>query len=194
VDGAGLCSPGRWPVAQRVLPDDYTSKLLRKTLVDGLVSAMKAMRKADPTMDIKKLLLSLALGKFKGSPFDTTIVEEVRADLRIFCKQGAHGDGLPREGDVCQHFEVRLIQAMLSAFQDPDHYFCQWWATGTWLGSTSRKLPRTPRGFRSETEVEADRARRRPAPGMAVQLPVPGGARRPGTGAARGREARGHDG
>ena len=53
----------------------------------------------------------------------------------------------PWGGDRNQHFEVRLIQALLYAFDDPDALFCKYWAKGVWLGSQSRKLPRTPAVF-----------------------------------------------
>ena len=38
-------------------------------------------------------------------------------------------------------------QSLLSAFEDPDAYFCTWWARGVWVGSPKRKLPRTPAVF-----------------------------------------------
>ena len=40
-----------------------------------------------------------------------------------------------------------MIESLLSAFQDPDHYYCTWWARGTWVGSPQRKLPWTPAVF-----------------------------------------------
>ena len=49
-------------------------------------------------------------------------------------------------------FEIRLIQALLEACEDPDHYFCEWWAPGEWLGSMSRTLPRTPAIFDRKTK------------------------------------------
>ena len=48
---------------------------------------------------------------------------------------------------MVQLFEVRLIQALLSAFADPDAYMCSWWAKGAWMGSPSRTLPRAPAIF-----------------------------------------------
>ena len=33
--------------------------------------------------------------KLSESPFDRKVVERVRADLRIICKESGHGDGLP---------------------------------------------------------------------------------------------------
>ena len=99
------------------------------------------MRDHDGT-DLKKLMCSLAVGKVKEQPFDPKIIEEVRADLRIACKETGHGHGLPKEGDLVQAFEIRLIESLLSAFEDPDWYFCSWWARGVWIGSPTRKLPR----------------------------------------------------
>ena len=68
-------------------------------------------------------------------------------DLRLICKNAGHGDGLPQEGGIVQAYEVRLIQALLSACADPDWYFCDWWAKRVWLGAPDRKLPCTPAVF-----------------------------------------------
>ena len=147
VDGAGLCSPGRWAVKARVLPSGYLTTKLKNTLKEGLMRSFQKMKAKDPKLDLRRLLLALSKGHYKESPFDEEVVREVRGDLRILCKQGGHGDGLPKACDVVQEFEVRLIQSLLSACGDPDHYFGEWWAKGTWLGSTERKLPRTPAVF-----------------------------------------------
>ena len=53
---------------------------------------------------------------------------------------------------MVQVFEVRLIQGLLEACEDPDHYFCNWWARGVWLGSPTRRLPRTPAVFERKTK------------------------------------------
>ena len=45
-----------------------------------------------------------------------------------------------------------MIQSLLMAFRDPDHYSCTWWALGVWLGSSKRKLPRTPAVFDRKTK------------------------------------------
>ena len=108
VDGAGLCSPGRWKVNQRILPDDQFARRLRRALRDGLAKAMDQLERSrkDTKLDMKRLLLELAVGKHKVSPFPQEVVEEIRVDLRIICKQTGHGPGLPEEGDVAQAFEV----------------------------------------------------------------------------------------
>ena len=53
---------------------------------------------------------------------------------------------------MVQKFHIRLIESMLQAFRDPDFYFCRWWAKGVWLGSPTRKLPRTPAVFDRKTK------------------------------------------
>ena len=37
-----------------------------------------------------------------------------------------------------------MLQSLLLACRDPDHYFAEWWARGVWLGSPERPLPRAP--------------------------------------------------
>ena len=54
---------------------------------------------------------------------------------------------MPVHGGVPQAFDIRFMEALLKAFDDPDWYFCKIWARGVWLGSTERKLPRTPAVF-----------------------------------------------
>ena len=152
VDGGGLCSPGRWPMDRRRLPNGYLVKRLRTIILDGFRKAADNLKKDGKVMDLKKLLVVLSLGHYKDQPFDPKIVEEVQDGLRRALREGGHGDGLPREGDRAQVFEIRLIQALLEACEDPDHYFCERWARGVWLGSMSRKLPRTPAVFDRKTK------------------------------------------
>ena len=87
------------------------------------------------------------MGRLKESPFAEDVIEDVRDNLHSIRKESGHGDGLPQKGDIVQAYEVRLIQALLFAFADPDWYFCDWWAKGVWLGAPDRKLPRTPAVF-----------------------------------------------
>ena len=83
------------------------------------------MKSKHDGLDLKKLLIMLAVGKVECLPFDDEEVEKVRNDLRLACKEAGHGDGLPLAGDFEQAFEIRLIQSLLSAFEDPDLYFCR---------------------------------------------------------------------
>ena len=147
-DGAGLPSPGRWPIKQRRLPDDTLANEIRDIFRQGLINTIKSVNGGD----FKKMLLSLASGSVEANPFPEHILEEVRTQLRLTLKRHGVGDGLPREGDIDQPIEVRLIQDLLKAFNDPDAFFADWWATGVWLGSPSRRLPRTPAIYERKTK------------------------------------------
>ena len=104
----------------RVLPDNATAKKLKDALLSGFKRCEKAWLAKDKTHDAKHILICLAAGQMKGSPFDQATVADVRSDLRLICKDAGHGDGLPKEGDVVQAYEAHLIQSFLSAFSDPD--------------------------------------------------------------------------
>ena len=90
-------------------------------------------------MDFKKLLLTISVGRLKGSPFSIEVVEEIRDSLPMILKESGHGDGLPGAGGDVPMFKVRLIQGLLSAFGDPDSYFCTFWVRGVCLGSPAWK-------------------------------------------------------
>ena len=134
------------------MPDGDLVKRLRKVVVDGFTKSLKLVRHEGKSVEPKKLLILLSVGRIDKQPFDEATLEEVRSDMRIILREGAHGDGLPEEGDLVQAFEVRLLQSVLSACEDPDWYFCSWWARGVWLGSPKRKLPRTPAVFDRKTK------------------------------------------
>mgnify|MGYP003333509867 CR=1 FL=1 len=151
VDGAGLCSPGRWPVTRRRLPNDAVAMELQQTTLKALLEFEEGLRK-DGGQDLKKLLMIIATGKMKDQPFPQGMIERLRENLREVLDRHGFWDGRPEEGDVEQAFEVRLIQALLIAFQDPDAFFCDWWAVGVWLGSMKRRLPRTPAVFDRKTK------------------------------------------
>ena len=140
VDGAGFPSPGRWKPDQRKLPNDSIAKELRSIFEAGLKEAIPKL----PGGELKAAVLELAAGRVESSPFPEAVVEKVRLDLRLALRKAGFGDGLPQPNDLAQQTEVRLLQALLHAFRDPDHYFGEWWARGVWLGAPERKLPRTP--------------------------------------------------
>ena len=143
VDGGGLCSPGRWPKERRRLPRTEIAKIIQDILLQALLKSEPAL----PGGSFKSALHAIIAGKLEGSPFATSLLERTRDDLRFALIKAGYGDGLPLGGDRNQHFEVRLIQALLYAFDDPDALFCEYWAKGVWLGSQTRKLPRTPSVF-----------------------------------------------
>ena len=152
IDGAGLPSPGRWKVANRRLPGTGVAKHLRDILREGL-------RVAEPSLpggDLRATLFELAAGKVESDPFPEDLMDDLRLSLRVQLTRSGFGDGLPRKGDVDQVMEVRLMQALLEAFEDPDAHFGHFWARGVWLGSVERKLPRTPALYERKTKWPRD--------------------------------------
>ena len=105
-----------------------------------------------PGGSVKTAVAKLASGGCECSPFPADILNRTREDIRISLKKSGFGDGLPQSGDVQQKTEVRLLQALLEAFQDPDAYFCEWWARGVWIGSKEKKLPRAPALYERKTK------------------------------------------
>ena len=119
IDGAGYPSPGRWSVEKRRLPDEEEHRRIREIFKVGLLKGEVKM----PGGSLKAAFLLMAAGKVKTNPFDDKVIEEVRDKLRLLLMELGYGDGLPREGDMHQVIEVRLMQALMKAFGDPDHYY-----------------------------------------------------------------------
>ena len=90
IDGAGLCSPGRWPIRRRRLPDGHLVRRFRKILFDGFLKASGKVELDGKKLGLKKLLNVLSLGHVKDQPFDKSILEEVRSDLRSALKEVGH--------------------------------------------------------------------------------------------------------
>ena len=122
--------------------------------------------------DMKHLLMELAVGKHKQSPFDAAVVDEIRVELRIICKQAGFGPGLPEEGDVVQTFEVRLIQSLLRAFQRSRRTHVSLVVPWRMAGITTEKAAENPSSIRPQGEMVQDRTCGRIAPGVAVELPL----------------------
>ena len=148
VDGGGLPSPGRWPVEQRVLPEDAVVKDLRRALQESLLDCARGW----PHQCLKRKLMEISCGKCVESPFGEDKVKSLRRELRRILSTAGYGPCTSRCGDAPQHFEVRLVQGLLEACRDPDAHFCNWWATGVWLGSSERRMPRAPAIFDRKTK------------------------------------------
>ena len=118
--------------------DEDCARELQKIFVDRL----KKMEPKLPGDSLRESLYFLACGKVKTNPFPEDELEELRWDLRLALKKWGFGDGLPLAGDRVQALDTRLMQGLLMAMGDPDHYFMEWWSTGGWLGSKDHKLPR----------------------------------------------------
>ena len=78
MDGAGLCSPGRWDPERRLL--DPIAKKMRGALLAALV---------DHFRDLPRLAFELASGRFKASPFEDKLLAKGRQRLNgILVKRG----------------------------------------------------------------------------------------------------------
>ena len=147
VDGSGLPSPGRWKVSDRNLPDDEVARELREVLRASLHGMESSMCGGT----LRSALLDIMAGKLTSSPFPEAEVETLRTKLRQVLEKHGLGTGAKQEGDASQATDVRLVQALLTAFRDPDDCFCEWWAKGVWLGSPERPLPRAPAIYNRKT-------------------------------------------
>ena len=74
-DGAGLCSPGRWPVDRRRLP--VTER--EKSTVAWFEDAFETWLKEVGVEEAKQIFWSMAAGRVKQSPFEKGIDEARRA-------------------------------------------------------------------------------------------------------------------
>ena len=148
IDGGGLCSPGRWPIDRRQLPDSDVVNLIREAIWGCFVRCVPSFDKGCP----RRELLRIACGHRDKSPFPEAEIAQTRREIRAILKACGFSEGLPREGDKEHAFEVRLMGELASAALDPDSYYTEFWARGVWVGSKERPLPRTPAVFARKTK------------------------------------------
>ena len=153
VDGGGLASPGRWPPDRRRLPEGKVIGRLQDCLLEGLKSCEPLLQGGS----CKAELLYLACNRRRASPFPSDAVLRTRRQLGVILQESGFQDGRPRPGDAAQAVQVRLLQELLRASDDPDVHYLDWWATGVWVGSSERCLPRTPALFDRKTRWKLDR-------------------------------------
>ena len=67
----------------------------------------------------------LAAGGFTSCPFPEDGVFDLTERLRTIQSRHGFGDGRAHEGDAEQPTDVRFLQSLLTAFEDPDAYFCE---------------------------------------------------------------------
>ena len=96
---------------------------------------------------MREELMHSACGRRTRSPFPGIALARTREEIREVLVENGLNPGRPKTGDRSQAFEVRLIQALAEACEDPDAVACEWWARGCWIGEEGRKLPRTPAIF-----------------------------------------------
>ena len=145
-DGAGLCSPGRWPKAARTLPDvtalrNQILALLRSEYFfeEDTKDGVKVHRGQE---GLKKMIFAMACGKVVSSPFSEDIVILGGKMLEAWCM--SRGCCCRTEaGDRKQVINVRRLQAFLLACKDPDAMSLDSFAQGVRVGA-GMTMPRTP--------------------------------------------------
>ena len=135
-DGAGRCSPGRWPPRRR--PHCESNKLRRLCM---------AIRRIAQRMDLEGEGLDTLFGKLaRGEVIEDPLpLKEI--DSLVACAEDLLRDSFcgPEErlNDRPQPVRIRLLQAVLKEAGDPDRRGMSWFARGIRVGVGVR-MPRTP--------------------------------------------------
>lgn len=151
VDGAGLCSPGRWHPKQRELGDTVAAARVRELVQDAVRGWQAREDEATGTgHGLRTAVFELAAEKRKDRLAPEDIVAKLRRELAGLAAQHWLGPDT-REGDVKQTLHVRLLAAVASVLEDPDSSFPAEVARGVRLG-VGVTMPRTPAVFEAKTK------------------------------------------
>ena len=147
-DGAGLCSPGRWPMEARRYPDTPAGRIAAESVWNQACQVSSS-----------QLFNSLAAGKIATSPFDEDGVDAFRINLMAYVQE-CEIDFAPRPGD--RHAGTprwRLFAALLALAEDPDASDLAGFAQGVAIG-VGVQMPRLPSIYKRKTKwrLEAQRA------------------------------------
>ena len=137
-DGAGLCSPGRWPPSRRRLPE--TGNLVRE-----LSQSMKLDAKS-----WEKTTFAMLAWKLTTDPHSAEQRSAGTDFLEGWVKQRGFPP-TPTAEDIPQGPRIRLLQSFLKACDDPDAEALDIFATGVRLGYRQR-MPRTPAVFAAKAK------------------------------------------
>ena len=142
-DGAGLCSPGRWPPERRGFEESGFTWEVRAELMKVLAGAI----------EIKRVLFGLACGHYKSSPFPEEVVRQGR--LRWLHVLEEYGSELAcLEPPARQPLLLQAIEEHLRLAGDPDHRVFHSssvsFSKGVTIGIKGR-MPRVPAVFERRT-------------------------------------------
>ena len=142
-DGAGLCSPGRWPPERRGTEESGFTWEVRAELMKVLAGAV----------EVKRVLYGLACGHYKSSPFPEEAVRQGR--LRWLQVLRSYGSELAcLEPPAGQPLLLQAVEEHLRLAGDPDHrvFFSssRSFAKGVTIGLKGR-MPRVPAVFDRRT-------------------------------------------
>ena len=106
-DGAGLCSPGRWPIKKRVLPQTPVLQNLKSLLKDFVTKQLKT-----------EVFAKLACGRVDSCPFGQKL-DELREQVYVLFEQASE-EPRKRKSDRPSPLEFRLLDAFLKHTRDPE--------------------------------------------------------------------------
>lgn len=137
-DGAGLCSPGRWPPSRRKEPSTMEEKSLQ-AVFESLY--LKWLADKGSHGDPIKLFWKIAAGKMTESPFANSMAD-MRSELDAKLLSMGE-DPRRKEGDRSSEVNFRRLRAAASLAGDPDFEFLGTMASeGVPIG-VDVELPRT---------------------------------------------------
>ena len=149
-DGAGLCSPGRWPIDRRRMP----SKERERSTVEWFGKAFDSWMSAIGEDKAKEIFWAMAAGKVKESPFGSEMVETRRALDEHLGRWGL--SPCRQEGDRESEINFRRLRALAEALEDEDFEFLEEVAErGVRLG-VDLEMPRTPLVYEEKTKWTVD--------------------------------------
>ena len=140
-DGAGLCSPGRWPVGRRTAPSTEKGKELSR----WCLKAFEDWVELEGEERAKKLFWETAGGKLGGTPFGGEIFG-FRERLDLWLKERGV-DPRRRTSDRKSEINFRRLRAVAQILEDEDWVFLsEVAAKGVSLG-VDEEMPRIPLVF-----------------------------------------------
>ena len=137
-DGAGLCSPGRWPVGKRTAPVTQ----LGRELARWCLKSFEDWVELEGGETVKKKFWLLAAGKLGGSPFGGEVYG-FRERLDLWLEERGLSPAR-RSGDRDTEINFRRLRSVAEALADEDFEFLdEVAATGVPLG-VDEEMPRNP--------------------------------------------------
>ena len=145
-DGAGLCSPGRWPVGRRTAP----ATELGRELARWCLKAFGDWVELEGEERAKALFWSTAGGKHGGTPFGGEIYG-FRERLDLWLKERGLNPYRQKD-DRATEINFRRLRAVATALSDEDVEFLdEVAATGVMLG-VDEEMPRNPAVYEEKTK------------------------------------------
>ena len=151
-DGAGLCSPGRWLPADRLVPNWKGLEVLRNKWICLIHTHVP---------DVQRAVMKMACAQATESPFPTAMLVEARGIWQDVLR--SESTALPSDRDLLvvvesQPFLLTAISETLREIGDPDFRIFdgakESFSTGVPIGFQC-KLPRTPAVFERKTKFRS---------------------------------------